>query len=240
MSPSCSKSGSGGLVRFPTRRLLQNISGILIWVLVTGFAVGCLIFSRIEPEPLVTHSVSGLLIVEDGRQNTDAAATKSTWRIPFLILGLAPMVGIGLWLGRKSGNSTQEQIRLNQSSTTKYRSSPTCRKELDDLESKLQLLMLTRKPYLQPNLSLAELSELINSDPHTLSRLINERYSQNFFHFVNSFRIKEFIMLKNSGDYDHYTFLALAFEVGFNNKTSFNKAFKLNMGKSPSLYFREQ
>lgn len=106
------------------------------------------------------------------------------------------------------------------------------------LVSRLNEFMVQKKPYRNVDLTISELAEMVGTRPHVLSRLINDSYQKNFRDFVNAYRIEEFIRLANSGQYSHYTFLALAQEVGFNSKSTFNLAFKKFTRQSPREYFK--
>lgn len=108
----------------------------------------------------------------------------------------------------------------------------------DFLVEQLCKLMDQQKPFKNPDLSIADLSEMLNSKTHILSRLVNEHYNKNFRDFINEYRVREFILLSVSDEYKNYTFLALAYEVGFNSKSTFNLAFKKVTGLSPSDYFK--
>lgn len=131
-----------------------------------------------------------------------------------------------------------EIFQMERRIPPKYQSSAATKESLDKLQKKLEDLLCQDKPYLQPDLTLEELSKQLKSKPHTISRLINERYQMNFFHLINSYRVKEFIQLAQQEQYRNHTFLALAHEAGFNNKTSFNKAFKRVTEKTPREYFK--
>lgn len=131
-----------------------------------------------------------------------------------------------------------EIFQLDEVEHPKYQSSLATVELLDKLQNKLEALLSEKKPYLKPNLTLKELSKQLESKPHTISRLINERYQMSFFHFVNTYRVKEFIKLAQLEEYSNQTFLAIAYAAGFNNKTSFNKAFKRVTQKTPREYFK--
>jgi AraC-like DNA-binding protein len=103
---------------------------------------------------------------------------------------------------------------------------------------RLDKFMQQTKPYKKTDLSVSELAEMLGTKPHVLSKVINDTYNRNFRDFVNAYRIDEFIALANTREFRHYTFLALAQEVGFNSKSTFNLAFKKFTGKSPSEYFK--
>ncbi len=93
------------------------------------------------------------------------------------------------------------------------------------------------KPYINPNLTLAELSAKLKLQPHVLSRVINDGFHKNFFDFINYHRIEELKRRVNDPHYKNFTLLSLAFEVGFNSKTAFNRAFKKQTQQTPSEYF---
>ncbi|WP_151087344.1 helix-turn-helix domain-containing protein [Hymenobacter baengnokdamensis] len=97
--------------------------------------------------------------------------------------------------------------------------------------------MQQHKPYLNPSLTIHELAAGLQLPPHVLSKVINEGFGQNFFDFVNAYRVDEFKLLMATPQARHYTLLALALEVGFNSKTAFNRAFKKQTDQTPREYF---
>jgi AraC-like DNA-binding protein len=105
---------------------------------------------------------------------------------------------------------------------------------------KLNTLMRSAKPYKKADLSVSDLAEMLGTKPHVLSKVINDGYHKNFRDYVNSYRIEEFIALAGTKEFRHYTFLALAQEVGFNSKSTFNLAFKKLTNKSPRDYFKSR
>ena len=111
--------------------------------------------------------------------------------------------------------------------------------ELDRLKQKLHEIMLKQKPYLSHSLNLPELADLVGMRPHLLSKVINDGFDQNFRDFVNAYRVDEFIRLAALESSKRYTYLALAFEVGFNSKSTFNAAFKKITQHSPREYFQQ-
>ena len=70
---------------------------------------------------------------------------------------------------------------------------------------------------------------------HT-SQIINENLNKNFFDFVNDYRINEVKKCLSDSKFSHYTLLAIAYECGFNSKSSFNSLFKIKTGLTPSEY----
>jgi AraC-like DNA-binding protein len=110
--------------------------------------------------------------------------------------------------------------------------------ELVQLKEKLEAIMIEEQPYLNPGLTLDELATHINTNRHSLSKVINEGLKMNFNDFVNSYRISEFKSLAVSEKYKNHTFLAIAYIVGFNSKSAFNRSFKKLEQCTPREYLK--
>jgi AraC-like DNA-binding protein len=109
----------------------------------------------------------------------------------------------------------------------------------DDIQQYLATLekyMKTAKPYLNNQLTLHQLAANVNIPPHHLSRIINEYHKQNFFDFINKYRVDEFILRLSDSQYKNYSLIAIAFDCGFNSKTTFNRYFKKVTDLTPSEY----
>lgn len=111
---------------------------------------------------------------------------------------------------------------------------------LEDLKNRLEILMDTKKPYLDSTLSLPLLAEQMGVSVHELSYLINEAYKENFFSFVNRYRIEESKRLLLSAAFERLNILGVAYESGFNSKTTFNTTFKKRMGMSPTEFVKAE
>ena len=98
--------------------------------------------------------------------------------------------------------------------------------------------MREKKYFLYPDLNLDKLSELTGTNKHCLSQAINEHLDMNFFEYLNSLRIEEAKQLLASEK--DYTIIEIAYQVGYNNKVSFNKAFKNLTGFTPTEYRQRQ
>lgn len=110
--------------------------------------------------------------------------------------------------------------------------------QIDIIE--LRHLMSSQQPYLNPDLKLHDLAQLLNTPPHILSNTINKELEMNFFEFVNRYRVEEFKQRVSSSDFKNYSFLAIALDVGFNSKASFNRIFKKETGITPTQYTKQQ
>ncbi len=127
---------------------------------------------------------------------------------------------------------------IGRSTILKYETSPIDKNEAKLLEKKLQELMEEEKLYLDNNLKLSKLAERLDTSPNYLSQVINQHMEYNFYDFVNEYRVREAKEKLRNPSYKQFTILAIAYEVGFNNKNSFNKAFKKFTGTTPSAFIK--
>lgn len=106
-------------------------------------------------------------------------------------------------------------------------------------KEKIDLLM-EQRIFLEPELTLSELARRIGTNASVLSKVINSSYGQNFNDFVNHYRVEEVIRLMGEQAYRNYTLLAVAYDAGFNSKSTFNRAFKKVTGSLPKDYQKRQ
>jgi len=94
--------------------------------------------------------------------------------------------------------------------------------------------------YQDPDLNLRSLAEKLNLHPNELSRIINTSLKKSFNDFINEYRVAEVTRKMQDPAYDHITLQGIAFESGFNSKTTFHRIFKEMTGKSPAEYKTDQ
>lgn len=108
--------------------------------------------------------------------------------------------------------------------------------DLPDRKAALLALMDTDKPYLEADLSLADLARRLHTNPVLLSQVINTGTGRNFNDFVNEYRVEEFKRQVREPTNAHLSFLGIALECGFNSKATFNRAFRKFTGQSPKEF----
>jgi AraC-like DNA-binding protein len=108
--------------------------------------------------------------------------------------------------------------------------------ELGILKEKLTDLMHTQKPFLDSNLSLSKLAQMMQLSTHELSYLVNTGLEDNFSGFINTYRVEESKRILASPQYQHLSMVGIAFEAGFNSKTAFNTSFKKVVNMSPTEF----
>jgi AraC-like DNA-binding protein len=122
----------------------------------------------------------------------------------------------------------------------KYEKNALPAAQLQELHEQLKQLMQTQQPYSNPELTLAQLAQQLEVHPNTLSQVINTCEQKNFFDYINGHRVAAFQQLVQAPGSQQFTLLSLAYECGFNSKTSFNRNFKKVTGLSPTDYLKEQ
>jgi AraC-like DNA-binding protein len=118
----------------------------------------------------------------------------------------------------------------------KYKKSALTETAAKDYLKKLLHHMQTEKPHLNSSITLPELAQQLSISVHHLSQVINEKHQQNFFEFINQFRVEEAKKLLQDKKNDHLTIAAIGYESGFNYNSSFNSVFKKFTGKTPSQF----
>jgi AraC-like DNA-binding protein len=104
------------------------------------------------------------------------------------------------------------------------------------LQKRLVQIMEQDKLYLENELNLAQVAEKLGTSIHNTSYLINTVTGTNFHQFVNHYRVEEAKKLLCSDLFKEQNILGVAFQSGFNSKTTFNTTFKKFTGMSPTQY----
>lgn len=125
---------------------------------------------------------------------------------------------------------------LEQKSTVRYTSSTLTSQEKEDIKNRLVDRMENGKVYLEPDLNLEELSAKVEIQPKKISQVLNESFGQNYYDFINSYRIDEAKRILSDSPDPKLTVLEVLYKVGFNSKSSFNTVFREKTGTTPSSF----
>ncbi|MFK8007413.1 MAG: helix-turn-helix domain-containing protein [Saprospiraceae bacterium] len=138
----------------------------------------------------------------------------------------------------------EEKIENNENSkpaattTKRYAKSGLTEEMAAKIYTNLNELMTKESLFNDNDITLTELAKRLDVHPNHLSQVINEKEEKNFYNYINALRIKAFIKLASLPESKKYTLLSLAYDCGFNSKSTFNKHFKENTGKTPTEYFK--
>ncbi len=111
--------------------------------------------------------------------------------------------------------------------------------EIKELKLSLENILKNDKPYLDENLTLKKLADLIPTSDKKLSTLLNQYMDISFYDIINKQRVeavKEKMIAENS---KKYSLMGIAYDCGFNSKSSFIRTFKKETGFSPSEYKKQ-
>jgi len=107
-----------------------------------------------------------------------------------------------------------------------------------ELMKKLTYFFDQEKVFLNPDVRIASLAKQMNTTPHILSKIINDRLGKGFTELVNEYRIEEAKKRLADPAFNRYSIMGIAMDVGFTSKSSFNKSFKRLNGQTPSQYLK--
>ncbi|MBN2010940.1 helix-turn-helix transcriptional regulator [candidate division KSB1 bacterium] len=103
-------------------------------------------------------------------------------------------------------------------------------------KNQLTYSMNQYQPYLIPDLTIQKLAELVSIPQRSLSEVINRGFQQNFFEFINSYRITDAKRLIAGSPMNNKTIIEIIYKVGYNNKSVINSVFKKYTGKTRTEY----
>ena len=118
----------------------------------------------------------------------------------------------------------------------KYKTSSLTDSASQSIKRGMERLLKEEQVFKENELRLADLAAYLDVSYHQLSQVINEHYGVNFFELINKYRVEHVKKLLADPNYSHFTIIQIAFEAGFNNKASFNRYFKKEIGMTPSAY----
>jgi len=131
------------------------------------------------------------------------------------------------------------QMLLPESSEVqkqKYERSNLQEAQKEQYLTKLKTFVELEKPYQSPDFTIAQLSEKVKIPSHYLSQVINEKLGVSFLDFINSYRVKAAQEMLTNPKFSHYTIMSIAYDAGFNAKSTFYSVFKKQTGMTPSQY----
>ncbi len=141
-------------------------------------------------------------------------------------------------LGPKPTAPMTEKTVANEPQVEKYIKSALGESEIKRILDKLLTIMNTEELYQDNMLTLPVLAKKIGVSVNYLSQAINQGLGLNFYDFVNQQRIKAAQKMLND-EQNTDTILAIAMQVGFNSKSTFNAAFKKFTSTTPASHKKQ-
>lgn len=146
------------------------------------------------------------------------------------------LVAIIIWMAAAAHLRAEPGLRAQSPSFLK----PPLPAAMKQKGTWLKRAVQTNLYYQDPELSLSLLAEKLDLSPHELSRIINTALKKSFNDFISEYRVAEVIRKMQDPAYDHITLLGIAYDAGFNSRTTFHRIFKQLTGKSPAEYKSDQ
>lgn len=122
----------------------------------------------------------------------------------------------------------------------KYTKSGLDEQRLLEYKNRLEDVMRSQKPFLQPGLTLPRLAGAVDCSVNHLSQVINSGFNMSFFEYLNKYRVECATELMTDADRQCPAILDIAYTVGFNSISAFYSAFKKHVGQTPARYRSEQ
>ena len=104
-----------------------------------------------------------------------------------------------------------------------------------EVEVRLSQLMGEQQLYREPALTIGQLARRSGYPEYLVSAVINRRFGGNFWEYINRQRIEAAASHLADGA-DTRTILDIAYACGFTSKSTFNAAFKRQLGETPSVF----
>lgn len=126
---------------------------------------------------------------------------------------------------------------LEEMKGPKYQKAKLDEADCKDIATRMTQLMESKKLYLNPELKRADIALELGVSPSKLSQVISLYMKDNYYDFVNRFRMEEFKRMIANEEYRRYTLTALSERCGF-KKTSFFTTFRKVEGMTPTEYLK--
>lgn len=150
-----------------------------------------------------------------------------------IVLPVLEVVALSIFIQSALSQKVLSEAEKGTPRIHQQRTSIVNAQKAEQIVAKLEQVMTQEKLFLEDNLSLNKLSESISETENHISETLSQFLNTNFFQYVNGFRIeqaKQALMDKNK------LVTTVAYDVGFNSKSTFNTAFKKVVGCTPTAY----
>jgi len=146
------------------------------------------------------------------------------------------------YLERKKNTIEDQNLILgastnqNEEEKKKYKKTVLSAEYIHATNKKIVRVFQDKKIFVDENLKLDHLSEILHISKNHLSQCISEGMETSFYDLVNKYRIEEFIRLLHENPESQIT--DLYYQCGFRSKATFYKYFKQEMQMNPNEYRR--
>ena len=111
--------------------------------------------------------------------------------------------------------------------------------ECAEIVGRMKAYIEEKRPYINPDLKMSDIAEVLHLSSSRLSQVFSLYLGENYYEFINGYRLREFKRLIAEGAYNKYTLTALSEQCGF-KKSSFFSTFRRVEGMTPTEYLKKQ
>jgi AraC-like DNA-binding protein len=155
------------------------------------------------------------------------------WAGSGILLPAIEAIALGIFIQKALNQKVLQGQEKGTPQTEKQRPALLSVEKMQLVSAKLQSSMEEDHLYLQDDLSLNKLSNAISESENHISETLSQFLDTNFFQYVNNYRVEAAkVALRDK----NRLITSIAYDVGFNSKSTFNTAFKKQVGQSPSAY----
>ncbi|HIC31086.1 MAG TPA: tetratricopeptide repeat protein [Flavobacteriaceae bacterium] len=151
---------------------------------------------------------------------------------------LQPLHNIKEFSELHQSNLFIEDIEVSKKEEEKLTSNILDNQQIETLKKELLTYFEEEEPYLNPQLSLKYVADVLGLNTNKMSYLINQAFDTNFNDFINQYRLNHFKTIAIDPKNSHLTILGLAYDSGFNSKSVFNTYFKKIEGLTPRAWLK--
>lgn len=135
-----------------------------------------------------------------------------------------------------------EEVRdkdVEEEGTQKYQRVKTNKRECEDIVRKMKAYIERERIFTNQDLKMKDLADVLHLSAPKLSQVFNLYLNENYYEFINRYRLEEFKRLIDAGEYKKYTITALSEQCGF-KKSNFYSTFRKIEGMTPAEYLRKK
>ena len=166
-------------------------------------------------------SLGGIMIFISALMNNQAVTTINILSISYYFLFF-----FAIFYTTISHKLENEEVRT--------KSKPLPDSDMELLMRRIEELVVGKKMYLEPELSLLQIASALNEKERNISNTINTIQHRNLNDYINSLRIEHACKLLIA--HKEKPIFEVMYESGFNTKGAFNQVFKKITGETPTQY----
>ena len=111
--------------------------------------------------------------------------------------------------------------------------------ECADIVKRMKEYLERERVYTNADLKMKDLADVLHLSAPKLSQVFNLYIGQNYYDFINGYRLEEFKRLVEDGEMRRYTITALSEQCGF-KKSNFFSTFRKVEGMTPVEYLKKK